>query len=150
MHELRSITAFPHEPRVRIGRRGVSIVGALLALEVGLLVLAPGAGGGRVLFVLALETLLTGPSFDERAVHREVLAGEDLSLLGLLQDLLEELPGDLLLQKPLPILRKGGRMPDLVIHAQADEPPEEQVVIELLDQHPLASDAVEHLDQKCP
>src|SRR5436190_20922605 len=132
VNELRSVSSFPGEPRVGIRRRGVSVVGALLPLKIGLLVLAAGPGSGRILVVLALEALLARPGFDERTVHREVLAREKLFLLGLLQDLLEELPGDLLLKKPFPVLGERGGMPDLIVHSQPHEPPEEEIVVELL------------------
>src|SRR5258708_22169911 len=147
VNELRPVSTFPGEPRVGIRRRGVSVVGTLLSLEVGLLVLAAGARRRRILIVLALEALLAGPGFDERAIHREVFARKKLLLLGLLEDLLAQLTADLLLQEPLPVLGEGGRMPYLVIDAQPDEPPEQQVVVELLHQHPLAADTVEHLEQ---
>src|SRR2546430_17569800 len=52
------------------------------------------------------------------------------------------------LQQPIPVLSEGRRVPDRIIDAQAHEPPEEQVVVELLDQHSLAADAVEELQKK--
>src|SRR5436190_9823689 len=148
VNELRSVSSFPGEPRVGIRRRGVSVVGALLSLKVGLLVLAAGPGSRWILVILALEALLAGPRFDERAIHGEVLAREKLFLLGLLQDLLEELPGDLLFEESFPVLGKRSGMPDLVVHSQPYEPPKEQVVVELLHQHSLAPDAVEHLQKQ--
>ena len=39
-------------------------------------------------------------------------------------------------------------MPDLIVHSQPHEPPEEEIVVELLHQHPLAPDAVEHLQEQ--
>ncbi len=74
VHQLRPLSSLPHEPRVGIRRRGVSIVGAFLPLEIGFFVLAPGPRSRRILIVLALEALLARPSFDERPVHSEVLA----------------------------------------------------------------------------
>src|SRR5579862_7309338 len=39
-------------------------------------------------------------------------------------------------------------MPDGVVHAQPDEPAKQQVVFELLHQHPLAANRVERLEQE--
>jgi len=55
---------------------------------------------------------------------------------------------DIAIDKPLPVLRECGRMPDLIIHAQPDKPSKEYVVLELLDQHPLTVDTIEHLQQE--
>ncbi len=66
----------------------------------------------------------------------------------MLQDLLEELPGDLLLEKPLPVLGERGRMPDLIINSQPHEPSEEEIIVELLHEHPFAPDTVEHLQEQ--
>ena len=41
-------------------------------------------------------------------------------------------------QQPVPILAEDRRIPDRVIHVQADKPPEQQVVLQLLHQHPRA------------
>ncbi len=50
-------------------------------------------------------------------------------------------------QQAVPILAKGRRVPHRLIHAQPDEPPEEQVVTDLLDQQTLAAHRIEQLDQ---
>ena len=39
-------------------------------------------------------------------------------------------------------------MPDGIVGIEADKPAEQQVVIELLDQHPLRSNAVNRLQQQ--
>jgi len=39
-------------------------------------------------------------------------------------------------------------VPDLVVHGQPDEPTKQQVVIQLLHQHPLTTDGVEDLQQR--
>lgn len=60
------------EPGVRVRRRGVRLIGALLALETGFRV-APGAG--RQLLagaVLGLEALHRRPGLDQRAVNKEM------------------------------------------------------------------------------
>ena len=53
-------------------------------------------------------------------------------------------------QQPVPILGEHRRVPDRVIHVQADKPAEQQVVVQLLHQHPLAANRVQHLQQQGP
>ncbi len=52
------------------------------------------------------------------------------------------------LEEPLPVLREHGRIPDGIIQGEPDEPAEQEVVIELLHELPLAPDAVEGLEQQ--
>src|SRR6266404_5730388 len=86
--ELR-LLAFPlaRQPRFRIGSRLVAIVAALLAVKVHariarILVVRRGLARFGV---FALETFLPRPGFDQRAVDREVLVGEQLPPVGLRQ-----------------------------------------------------------------
>lgn len=62
----------------------------------------------------------------------------------------KELLGNVAFQQPVPILAEHRRHPHPIIHSQADEPAEQQVVIQLLHQHPLASNRVQHLQQQRP
>jgi hypothetical protein len=89
-----------------------------------------------------------GPRLNERAVHGEVLLREQRALRRLGPDLVEELPGDIAGEEALPVLGEHGCVPDRVVHRQADEPPEQQIEVELLHQQPLAPDAVERLQQQ--
>lgn len=41
-------------------------------------------------------------------------------------------------------------MPDRLIGGKAHEPAEQQVVLELLHEHPLAADGIQHLQQQRP
>ena len=50
--------------------------------------------------------------------------------------------------RTLPVLGERRRMPDRVIDPKADEPAEQQVVVGLLHQHPLRTDAVEDLSSR--
>ena len=61
---------------------------------------------------------------------------------------LEELAGDGVRQQPLAILREGRRGPHRCVHTEAHEPAEQQVVLELLDEQPLAPLGVEDLQQQ--
>jgi hypothetical protein len=53
-------------------------------------------------------------------------------------------------QQPLAILREHGHVPDGIVHAQPDEPAEEEVILELLHEQPLAPHGVEDLQQQRP
>jgi hypothetical protein len=77
-----------------------------------------------------------------------VLVGQQSPLLGLRADLLEEGPGNVASEQPVPVLGKHRGVPDPVVHGQAHEPPEQQVVVELLHEQALAADAVEYLQQQ--
>jgi len=72
-----------------------------------------------------------------------VLGREEALRLGLALHGLEEGRGHVTLEEAVPVLREHGRIPDGVIHAQADEPAEQEVVVELLRELALAPDAVE-------
>ena len=52
--------------------------------------------------------------------------------------------------KPIAILREHRHVPDSIVHLEPHEPTEQQVVLELLHQHPLAANRVEHLKQQGP
>ena len=100
--------------------------------------------------LLRLEALVARPGLHQRAVHGEVFPGEEPQRLRLLQNPLKEPGVDLSRQQPIPILREHRRVPDGVVHAQAHEPTEQEVVVELFHQLPLAPDRVEHLQQQRP
>ena len=59
--------------------------------------------------------------------------------------LLQETAHDLVIEETLAVFGKGGRVPDRIVGAQADKPPVQQVVVELLEQKPLGADAVGRL-----
>jgi hypothetical protein len=59
----------------------------------------------------------------------------------------EEAAGDLLIQEPVAILGEDRRRPDRLVHVHPDEPAEQQVVIQLLHQQPLAANRIEDLQQ---
>src|SRR5213594_4885896 len=136
------------QERLRVGRGGMGRVAAPLAVEIHGRIPRIVRGGRRR--VLALETLEARPSVDQGAVDREMLVGEQPALLGLGADPLEKSPRDVAAEQPFPILREHRGVPDRVIHGQAHEPPEEQVVVELLHEEPLAAHAVEHLQEQGP
>src|SRR5712692_5004806 len=99
---------------------------------------------------LLLEALLPCPRLDERAVDGEVLVRQQVSRPGLRQHALEERLGDVALEQPLTVLGEHRGIPDRVVHVQSDEPAEQEVVVELLHQHPLAAHSVENLKEQRP
>jgi hypothetical protein len=86
-----------------------------------------------------------------------VVVAEQRFGLGRSHQLLQEQPHDVVSKEPITALvpparsasglGKGeyGRMPDRIVGAQAHEPAEHQVVMELLQQEPFRADAVERL-----
>jgi hypothetical protein len=77
-----------------------------------------------------------------------VLVGEDACRVRLPQDRREKLRRDIPVEQPVAIFGKRRVIPHRRIHAHADEPAEQQVVIQLLDQQPLTSHAVQELQQQ--
>ena len=142
-----SAGSLARQPGFGIGRGGVGGIAPPLPMEVHRGI-ARIIGRRRSAGALPLEALVPGPGLDQRAVDREVLGREQLARLGLGQHALEEGPRDVALEQPLPILGEHGGVPDRVIHAQAHEPAEEQVVIQLLHELPLAAHGVEHLHKQ--
>lgn len=64
-----------------------------------------------------------------------------------IHDAQEEAARDLLIQEPVAILREDSRRPVRVVHVHADEPAEQQDVIQLLHQQALAANRIEDLKQ---
>ena len=113
-------------------------VGALVAVEVRAIAVAR--------TILGPEALLRRPGLDPRAVHREVLVGH--VLLRPLVDLGEEPLRHLRGQQTVAVLGEHRVVPHRIVHAEPDEPPEQQVVVDLLHQLPFASHRKEHLQQQ--
>src|SRR6266508_3011952 len=139
--------ALAAQHRIRISSRLMSFVRALLAVKVHCRV-AGIISWRLVLLILRLEAFQTGRCFQQRAVNREVLITEQFMPARLVQHAREELLGDVPAQQPFPILREGGRIPDAVVHVQADEPAKEHIVIQLFHQQPLTAHPIEHMQQQ--
>lgn len=84
--------------------------------------------------VLGLEALLARPRLQEGTIDREMLVRQQPGRPRLLDHRLEEMARDLVFQQAIMVLAEGRRVPHRLIHAQADEPAEQQVVADLLDQ----------------
>ena len=54
------------------------------------------------------------------------------------------------LEEPVPVLGEHGRIPDGVVNAEANEPPEQEIVGELLHGLAFAPDAIEGLQEQGP
>jgi hypothetical protein len=51
-------------------------------------------------------------------------------------------------EQPFAVLREDRMLPDRIVHAQANEPAKQQVVVDLLDQQDLRTDRLKHLQQQ--
>ena len=71
---------------------------------------------------LGLEALDRSPRFDQRAIHGEVLMGNQLLPLGEREDFAEELPHDRFRKQPLAVLGETRRRPNFFVHGQTDKP----------------------------
>ena len=79
-----------------------------------------------------------------------MLGGQQAPAAGLRDDVFKEGAGDVAFEQPIPILGEGRRRPHRVVHAEPDEPPKQQVVLQLLHQHPLTAHRIQHLEQQRP
>jgi hypothetical protein len=61
---------------------------------------------------------------------------------------LEEGFGNVPIEQALTVFREHGHIPDGVIHVQAHEPTEQQVIVELFHQQPFAAHRVQRLQQE--
>src|ERR1700733_739957 len=100
--------------------------------------------------LFSLETLESRRRLDQSPVNRKGFVAEQPMLASSLKNPLEKHVGNFPLRKSLPVLGERCRIPNLIVHAQPDKPAEQEIVIKLLHQHPLATDAVEHFDQQRP
>jgi hypothetical protein len=89
-----------------------------------------------------------GPGLQQGAVHREVLIAEQRLHVWSCHHLVEEALHELLIEQPLTVLGECCGMPDRIIGILIEKPAEEQVVLQLLQQKPLAADAVERLQER--
>jgi len=64
------------------------------------------------------------------------------------QQQLKGLGHQLLIEQPVTVLGERGGMPNRIVRVEAIKPAERQVVVELLDQHPLRANAVDRLQQQ--
>jgi hypothetical protein len=79
-----------------------------------------------------------------------VLVREQIPIACLLEHGLEEGFGNVPIEQALTALGEHGHIPDGVIHVQAHEPAEQQVIVELFHQQSFAAHRVQRLQQQRP
>src|SRR5258708_13576858 len=104
----------------------MGLVRPLLAMKVSLGVASLAAAAGSWVLVrgraLRHEALHAGPGFDQRAVDREVLAGEELAHLRQAEHAGHELARDVAVQEPVAVLAEHRGLPHLLVHRQPPKP----------------------------
>src|SRR5215470_702418 len=110
-----SLASLPRPLRMRRASGSVvCFIGSFLTVEV-----APGiaaAALGRLIgAVLRHEALHAGPSLDQRAVDREVLARQKLAHLRQIQNPSHELGRDIAAQEPVAVLAEHGCVPYRIV-----------------------------------
>ena len=83
----------------------------------------------------------------EVAIDGEVVVAHQPRRAGLCDDGQEELACHLVRDQPVAVLGENGRNEALFDHVHVEEPPEQQVVVELLAEEPLAAHGVERHQQ---
>src|SRR5580658_1556844 len=132
--------------RLRLVWGNMGLVRAPLAVKVHVRV--PARGRGVILPVAPAHALDGRPRLDQRSIDAEVFRGEQSLAPGASSDAPQELPCYSRLDQPVAVLGEGRVIPDPIIHREADEPAEQQVVVELLTQQPLRADRVKHLQHQ--
>src|SRR5687768_8429319 len=89
--------------------------------------------------IFSLKALLAGPRLDQGPVYAEVLIRQQVGCPRLVQHLDKELLRDVDFQQPVAVFAVHRGNPDGLVHVQANEPAEQQVIAELFHQHPLAT-----------
>jgi len=79
-----------------------------------------------------------------------MLAADHPLDLGMKDRRVEETLRDLVVEQTVSVERERRVVPYRIIDVQPDEPAEQQVVVELLHEQPLAANAVDHLQQRSP
>jgi hypothetical protein len=97
---------------------------------------------------LGLKLLSDAPGLDQRAIHREAFVRKPLQAAGLRHHAGEKLARHVVLQQPRPVAREGRVVEARLGHIHIEEPAEQQVVVELLAEHPFAAHGVERHQQR--
>ena len=126
----------------------MSGVGAPLPMKVhrGVAPVAVVRGRGSV---SRLEALEARSRLDQRAVHGEVLVRQQASPVRRQDHLIGELLTHSVLQQPLPVLREHRGVEAALHQVHAQEPAEQQIVVQLLTEGAPAPHRVERNQQGC-
>lgn len=108
---------FAIEPRFSVSHRNMRLIRSLAAVEVRFLI-APAAFGRRLVRVLfCLEALYRRPSFDQRAVDRNMIRAQEPLHTRLLEERVQERRADVAFEQPVAVRRKRRAIPDRVVDA---------------------------------
>ena len=121
-------------------------IGPFLAMEVALAIAAYALLGRQLGVVLRHKALHAGPRLDERAIHREVLARQELAHLRQIENPGHELGGDIARKQPVAVLAENRCIPHRIVRRQTHKPAEEQIIVELIHQQPLGAHTIESLE----
>ena len=134
------------EPSFRIGRRGMRLIGALLAVEIRLAVASAAHRRRFARAILRPKALHRRPRF----VDREVIRAEQSLHPWLRQNRAQELGGDVALQQAIAVLGKRRVIPHRIVNADPHEPAEQKIELQPLHQLPLRADRIERLQKHRP
>src|SRR5712675_215466 len=138
---------FAGQPCLGIGSRSVSGVGAPLTMKVHARV-AGIIGWSLMVVSFALETLVSGPGLDQRAIDGKMLVREQALSARLIEHRVEKALRYLSHQQTLAILGEDRHIPHRVVDVEPHKPAKQEVVIELLHQKSLAAHRVKHLQEQ--
>lgn len=119
------------QPGVGIGRRSMSIVTTLLALEIDCRV-TTAIFRWRARTVFLYKAFMRGLGLNQRTIDREMLVRKQLFPLRQGQNPLEKQTADMLVQQTVSVGTESRVIPYLVIHRQTDEPAVQQVEVDVL------------------
>src|SRR6266568_9231683 len=98
--------------------------------------------------ILALEALQRGPGFDQRPINGKVLVREQSERLRLRDSLPEELASNLSLQQALAVSTEARMIEARLVQLHVQKPAEQQIVVELLTEQPLAANRIQRHQQR--
>ncbi len=140
--KLRRLAQTPaQQSTLRIGRRLMSRVAPVLAAEIHRRVSRiPVIRSSRWVLFARPKTLQARPSFQQRAVHGEMIVTDQTRLSGLADHGIEKQTADLMLQQSLAILREHTEIKTFFRQFHIQKPTEQKVVVQLLTELPFTSD----------
>jgi hypothetical protein len=141
---------FAIQLRLRVRRRGVRVVRALLTMKVRFPIAAAPVRRRLVRSFLRLKTLHRCPGFDQRAIDRKMIRAQEPLHARLRQNRAQQLGGDVALQKPIAVLGERRVVPCHIVHADPDEPAEQQVELQPVHQLALRANRIKGLQQHRP
>lgn len=114
------------QPRVWVGAGFVGGLATRCAFEIDFGV-PPGRPFGPAA-VLLHEACVAGPSFDERAVHAEVLVRDEVLSFGQVQHPVEECPSQGAVKQSVAVDANNRAITGLIVHTESGKPAEQQIV----------------------